>query len=386
MNAPRDRSTDSKYKQIASAILREYEANGNRLTKTQVEMARDFGVTRLTIRRALDWLEMEGKLARLSGRSYVRTPPELPSATRIIGFPIWSSSLVSIEVALIEHRLSLARAAHLELLNAGYWLDIQCVGPRRNPDLQKIDELCRRWDGLILEPREQEKEIGSDHPFGPLLERAAIIGTLQGRRHNCVCPDYYGAAQIAVAECARLDLRRILYTGREDEPVPHLFVRQASAEIAISRYRDMELFYAEGGLHAENTFSAVKRFFMKGGRCDAILAGSSYATLGAMRAVVDLGLRIPEEIQIIGIGGYSQISYMVPRPTVITSERHQFGSSIARMAMLLSHADAEPRPNVLVPVHLVPGETTLAPTPEPVDPAKNDDQRAVYADLSRRAE
>ncbi len=349
-------SKESRYKQIAAAILKAYEANGYRLDKTQVEMAAEFGVTRITIRRALDWLEMEGKLSRLSGRSYL--PSVTKARKKVIGFPIWSDSLLSVEVPMIEQRLTMARSAHLELAQLGHRLDIQCVGHWRRPDLQKIATLCQQWDGLILEPRENEKQIGEDHPFAPLLERTAIFGTLQGQRFNCVAPDHYGAVQLAVEECARLGARRILYTGRREETIPHLFVRLASAEIAVSRHRQMELLFADGGMHSGETFGAVKRFLAEGGQCDMILAGSTYATLGALRALIELRIPVPDQIGLIGIGMSSFMPYLSPRPTVIAPERQELGWAVAKMASLLSNPGAKPIPNVLVPAQLFVGETT----------------------------
>lgn len=346
----------SRYKQIAEAIFKAFEENGNRLDKTQVELAAEFGVTRLTIRRALDWLEMEGKLSRFSGRPYLPASPK--KKKKVIGFPVWADSLLSLDILMMEQRLMLARSIHLELAQLGHQLDLQCVGSARHPNLSKIAALCQKWDGLILEPREGETQFTSDHPFSPLMDRAAIFGFLQKQQYNCVMPDYYGAVQLAIDECARLGARRILYTGRAEETIPHLFVRLASAETAVDRHRNMELLFANGGLHALETFSSVKRFLIEGGQCDVILAESSYATLGTLRALIDLRIAVPDQISLIGLSMSAFMPYLSPKPTVITGGRHQFAAAISKMALILSNPNAKPIPNILVPTHLIAGETT----------------------------
>lgn len=259
-----------KYQKIGLAILREIENNQYRLPFTQVELAEKYQVNRLTIRHALNWLEQSGQLSQVVGSLYSPPSPP-PSAPKVgprsafpkIGIPIWLDSFADLDLPKNEAYLRITRHIQMELLNRGYQLDMQCVGRRYSPNLPLIEELCKTWKGIILEPMDGDSQLYPYHPFASMFPKAAVIGLLENRRYNSVYPDYYSGVQQAVQEFIRNGCFKILYTGNEHETISHAFVRVAAAEIASNRYPGTELFYAGGGFHAEEVFGAIKRFFQK---------------------------------------------------------------------------------------------------------------------------
>lgn len=353
-----------KYQQIGRAILEQLgsaDRAGARLMKTQLELAEEFAVSRQTIRHALDWLERSGQMQPLAGREYGTMPvlPQPPSDEwPKVGFPIWANSLAELSPLRIDYRLSLANVLHAHLPSLGLQLDVQCVGSQRRPDLNKIARLCQEWQGLFLEPNTGESELRPDHPFASMRDRTVIIGTLQDVHFNSICPDFYRATQLAVNEFARLGMRKILYTGSAKETISNLFIRLLGAEKALERYRGMELIHTNDGQSFEKAFSEVKRFFIEGGRCDAVLANTSYAAIGAIRAMADLGIRVPDDVQLIAIGLGTLGAYTVPRPTSITEAPKAMGREAALMMSALLNPGAQPHPNILIPMQLVKGETT----------------------------
>lgn len=69
-------------------------------------------------------------------------------------------------------------------------------------------------------------------------------------------------------------------------------------------------------------------------------------------------MRIPEDIQVIGIGRTGLTTYMVPRPTTISAEPYRLSQEIARIAIDLARDHSTPKPNIVIPMQLVQGETT----------------------------
>lgn len=351
-----------KYRTVAEAILRKVSNGNGRLNLTQMQLAEEFGVNRQTVRHALDWLEAEGKLTQLSSRTYSPAPATEASVGKSskIGYPIWAESMAEIDLDRQQARFRLIREIHLDLLAKGFRLDVQFVGPEKHPDHEKIQRLRREWSAFIMEPWDGDGSITPDNPFQPILNRAVIFGVMQDTQHNCVSPDFHAAGQIAIDEFVRLGVRRILYTGHREESVPHLLMRVVSAETARHRHRNVEILYADGGHHVEEAFSAVKRFFLEGGRCEGILASTAYAGVGALRALTDLKISVPEQMQLIAIGTSPLSGYLSPRFTAITTRDHSLGREIARMAVALSKPNPKLMGNILVPVHLGQGETTRA--------------------------
>lgn len=361
MNPPSGRSAAKmpKYQQVARALLAEHSRDPAVLRRTQKELARDHGVHLLTLRHALAWLDREGHLTHLAGRTFVGGRE---ASERVVGYPLWTESLATLNIHRSESRLATLQDIHAELARQGYTLDPHFVGPPSRADRKGIRELCARWSAVILEPFEGESRIDADHPFHAMMDRAVLVGAIQDRSTNCVCPDFYAGGQLAVEEFLRSGARRILYTGQRTQTVAHRLLRVLSAEDALIPHPEVEILYAGGGLHAEEAFSAVKRFFLEGGKCDAILSEFAYATCGALRALADLKIAVPGDVQVISIGASPQFAFMTPRPTVIAPEPHRFGQEIARMAMALCR-EGKPRPNILIPMQLVQGETTtVGPT------------------------
>lgn len=353
-------SSTPKYRQIAEKLAADCAAEPGLLKHTQKDLAKRYGVHLLTLRRALDWLDRTGEMERLAGRLRPRTSG---SAGPVIGCPVWAESLATLDVRRTESRLDLIQTIHAELVRFGYRLDVQFVGPEMQPDRGKIRELCEQWDGIILEPLrgEPSRITAAGHPFEPLMDRAVFIGVVQGRRHNCVSPDLYASGEMAIGEFARLGVRRILYTGRTDETVAQRILRLISAEDAAERYPGMEILHAGGGIHTAESYSAVKQFFLGGGRCDAILAHYAYTAIGALRALADLRIRVPEQVQLICNGTSPRFPFMTPRPTVVGADTNLLGQEIARMAVTLHNTPGQ-YPNVLIPVQLIQGDTTLPPS------------------------
>lgn len=351
-----------KYQQIGLAILKEAEQNHFQLDRTQLDLAQEYKVNRLTIRHALNWLEQTGKLKHLLGSQYSPASEILSkekSGLPKIGFPIWLDNFAELDLPKYESHLRKNRSIHLELLQKGFQLDVQCVGKRTSPNKEKIAYLCKEWKGLILEPMEGDSHLSPNHPFSSMFSKTVVHGMLENRHHNSVFPDFYSGAQLAVRELLGLGCRKILYTGAKNVSISHSFVRLVAIEVATNQHHPKaELIYTEGGHHAEEVFSAVKRFFWEGGTCDAILAGTGYAIAGAMRAVVDLGFKIPQDIQLIGIGRTGFTTYMVPRPTVIATDPYRISKEIARIAVDLARNDSTPKTNIVIPMQLIQGETT----------------------------
>lgn len=90
----------------------------------------------------------------------------------------------------------------------------------------------------------------------------------------------------------------------------------------------------------------------------AVFAMSDVMAIGAMRAIIDRGLRIPEDISVVGFDGIDLARYL--KPTLTTIRQHRENIAIKSVNILLEHIDDESKEavHIVEPFHLVNGEST----------------------------
>ncbi|MGI6725209.1 MAG: LacI family DNA-binding transcriptional regulator [Christensenellales bacterium] len=90
-----------------------------------------------------------------------------------------------------------------------------------------------------------------------------------------------------------------------------------------------------------------------------ILMPDDYAALGGQMAIREAGMRIPEDISVIGFDGLDFVDYLYPRLTTVRQNVEAIGKEAARL--LLSRIDKRDTGGeasiVKVPVSLIRGET-----------------------------
>ncbi len=120
--------------------------------------------------------------------------------------------------------------------------------------------------------------------------------------------------------------------------------------------------------------SYVARYSMEGGRegaqallerlpgLTAIFAMSDVMAIGALRAIRDRGLRVPEDVSVMGYDGIEQAAYCVPRLATV----RQSAGQLARRGVdiLLRQVRGGGAVHEIVPFELVPGESVRARTEE----------------------
>lgn len=228
--------------------------------------------------------------------------------------------------------------------------------------LDGSDALHRRADGLIV----VDVALAADHvaalrsrglevvAVGPLLDGVASVGI-----------DDVGVGELGTTHLLELGHRRIgLVRGEIDDPfnfvVPHL--RQCGYERAHERHgltADHGL-YADGSFTIQGGYEATMALLDRADPPTAIFALSDEMGFGAIHAAHDRGLRIPDDLSIVGVDDHD-VSAVVGLTTV-HQDVDQHGARAARLmiAQLAGEAVEPTRHND--PIRLVV-RTSAAPPP-----------------------
>ncbi len=111
---------------------------------------------------------------------------------------------------------------------------------------------------------------------------------------------------------------------------------------------------------AENGFEATQRLLACKQRPDGIFCFNDEAATGTLRAILDAGLRIPEDIAVIGVGNMTNTDFLKVPLTTIDQNSFEMGKQAALAALDLiasrsieTHTDPK-----LVPVRLIERAST----------------------------
>lgn len=199
----------------------------------------------------------------------------------------------------------------------------------------------------------------------PALSEPCVLVTnsaasLQFENLSSVSTDDGDAARCAVERLMDLGHTEIGVIGGRMELSHAAQARYAGVERAFAargRGFDRDRQYETSRFALSGGYRAMGRLLDKLPELTAVFAMSDVQAMGAVRALHDRGLRVPEDISVIGFDGIELGRYVTPRLTTIRQDAARMAD---RSVELLLQRIREPLPPVheRVPYVLVEGEST----------------------------
>ncbi|GAA2343828.1 LacI family DNA-binding transcriptional regulator [Saccharopolyspora halophila] len=185
-------------------------------------------------------------------------------------------------------------------------------------------------DGLILSPLalqpEQLRECASSRPTVLLGERfydAAV---------DHIAIDNITAGRQAVQHLLSRGFRRIAMIGEDDfyrGPVALRKQGYLEALTAAGIEPDPVLMRPAGHFRRFDGMRAMDELLAAGTPFDAVFAFNDTLALGAMRSLADHGLRVPEDLAVVGFDDIEEGRYSTPRLTTVSPDK----TGIAELAL-----------------------------------------------------
>lgn len=109
---------------------------------------------------------------------------------------------------------------------------------------------------------------------------------------------------------------------------------------------------ANGGFDQAVASSAVEKWLRNGVAFDAIFAGDDEMAIGALDALENAGLKVPEDIGLVGFDDIYLSRYLSPQLTTVRAPIEKVGHQALRL--LVTHIEGDPTENlVLLPTEIV---------------------------------
>lgn len=189
---------------------------------------------------------------------------------------------------------------------------------------------------LISEPRSQ-------YVHGLLESGFPVVFIAKGEGQPLIVADNEEGVFQAVSHLAGHGHRDIVFiAGNEEDKLGDSGDRLQAFQSAVQKLRlNNNPDLISYGRHTfQGGFHAVQNILKSGTKFTALLASNDESAMGAMQAVKDAGLKIPEDIAIIGFDGRPESVAQVPPLTTIHVPL--FNSGYQAVEVLLEHIDKKP--------------------------------------------
>lgn len=222
----------------------------------------------------------------------------------------------------------------------------------------------RRLDGLILSGSVVDQSPTSQQILARSIKRGLPIVEISDRllpNHpvDCVIADYRGATTAAMTHLLALGHRRIaLVFGVE------------LREMALDRLEPYQECLAEAGLpldealvvecgpSIEDGYRAARRLLELPERPTAILSVNDLLAVGVLRATADCGLRVPDDVSLVGFDDILFARYLTPRLTTAAKDAIRMGKEALRLVLARLQEPAQPPKIVKIPTQFIVREST----------------------------
>ncbi|AEF83725.1 catabolite control protein [Treponema primitia ZAS-2] len=111
---------------------------------------------------------------------------------------------------------------------------------------------------------------------------------------------------------------------------------------------------------ADFGMEGMRELLNRGRDFSAVFAVTDEIAIGAVRVLRDAGLRVPEDISVMGFDDISMASYVVPRLTTIQQPISEMGKQTAQLIHHYINGDSTLISNVVLPHKLIIRESTAA--------------------------
>jgi DNA-binding LacI/PurR family transcriptional regulator len=235
----------------------------------------------------------------------------------------------------------------------GYYVLFRPIGPDEPDDSYVELARGRHTDGLILSgPRSDDPHLLQLHQDGfPLV----LHGQLPGTDIPFVDVDNVHGGKVAVEHLLALGHRRI-------GMITNAPLAYTSSQQRLEGYRDAltaaglpydERLVRQGNFDEESGQTAMEALLALEEPPTALFAASDMVAMGALRAIRGGGLRVPEDIAVVGFDDITAARFMTPGLTTIHVPTFGLGWSAAELLIRIIEQTPPLEPQVLLNTDLV---------------------------------
>ncbi len=317
------------------------------------DIARDLGLSVVTISKVLrdhGDISAETKRRVLKRIKELNYRPNLAARALVTG----RSHIMGLVVPDLVHPFfgEVAKGLSGVLRSNGYSLVISSSEEDLELESQEIDQLlARRVDLLFVASSHWTVEIFrriEEHKTPYVLIDRRFFGLAA----NFVGIDDVAAGSMAAAHLIEMGCRRIAHIGGQD--VSTALDRLEGYQHVLTQHGitipPAYVVHRPHGDHAadETGYQAMKSLLQLDPKPDGVFCYNDPTAMGAMKAILDEGFRVPEDVAVVGCGNVRYAKFLRVPLTSVDQQSEMIGERAANLALSLVESKTPVRPRSIL--------------------------------------
>jgi LacI family transcriptional regulator len=302
---------------------------------TITEIAKAAGVSLTTVSRALN--NIDHPMSKETRERILKTAREMGYQPNLVARSLRTDRSLTIGI-IVENIQSpftppIIRGIQDHLKPEGYSSTI--INSDWDPKIESdaIQSLnSRQIDGIIF--------VETWHRSSTAVQRMTtkpfvfVHRLFNGHCANSVIPDDYGGARLITHHLLEIGHRRIAFiNGPEDWDASRRRLKGYRDELAASDIAYDTRLVRGGDWEVKGGYLSTQALISAGDRPTAIFAANDLMALGAIYALQDAGLRVPQDIMVAGYDNRNFTSLVRPSITTVTLPCYEMGEAAAKLML-----------------------------------------------------
>jgi len=216
--------------------------------------------------------------------------------------------------------------------------------------------IAKKVDGVIIAPYGlQVENYGNDNPCVPNCPIPIVYIDCPNEPGYAVLIDAENAGFKATQHLIDHGHQRIaIITGNTQVSTLYQCFSGYKKALEINGISIEESFISEENFFSNAAgYQSTQKFLSLEKIPTAIFAAGDLYAIGAMRAVFDHGLRVPEDIAIVGYNNIDVSAYIEPKLTTINTPMYEMGVLSMQMLKKLIHNEPVSEQRIILPTELI---------------------------------
>lgn len=195
----------------------------------------------------------------------------------------------------------------------------------------------------------------------PQLPTITVAGhtTLPGVSNILIDEEH--AARLSLQHLRDLGHRKIAFMHGQpfssDSDTRWLANLKAARELGIEIHEELMIYLSKDSHSPEISYPGIRKLIKSGRPFTAVLCFNDVSAMGTIRALHEAGLRVPNDVSVLGFDDIQSAAYQVPSLTTIRQPLQKMGSTAAQLLLKKLAGEAIPE-SIQVAPELIVREST----------------------------